>query len=72
MTLDEINKIIGNNIRRLRVKSGIAGVDLAKSIGVSRQHLNNYEKGQSISAVRLVILADRFKVSIEEFFKDEK
>lgn len=42
----DINKIIGDNIRRLRLAAGLSQGDLAELIGTTPQRLSKYETGR--------------------------
>ncbi len=46
MNTKEINKIIGNNIKKYRKGQGLTQGDLSKSLKISQQAVANYESGQ--------------------------
>lgn len=58
---------IGETIRRLRLEAGISQEGLAEKLGVSRQAVSKWEKGQSFpSTENLLTLAEIFRVSVDE------
>lgn len=66
-----INKNIGKQIRYLRVRENLTQSDLAAHLNISYQQIQKYEKGSSqISAVRLVLIAQFFDVSLDYFIQN--
>ena len=64
---------IGSRIRFLRNQQGYRAVDLAERIGITRQQLEKYEKGETrIHASRLWDIAVMMEVSPGWFFQDFK
>lgn len=69
--VDTFNKFIGNKIFSLRLGKGISRHELSKSIGVTHQQLQKYEKGENrVSAARLVLIAKALDV-IPGYFYEE-
>lgn len=69
--VDTFNKFIGNKIFSLRLGKGISRHELSKSIGVTHQQLQKYEKGENrISAARLILIAKALNV-IPAYFYEE-
>lgn len=69
----EINLIIGNNIRRTRLKAGIKAKALAAAIGATPGSMTSYEKGRTeISATRLILAADFLYVPVTALLPSEK
>jgi transcriptional regulator with XRE-family HTH domain len=69
--VDTFNKFIGNKIFSLRLGKGISRQELSKSIGVTHQQLQKYEKGENrVSAGRLILVAKALDV-IPAYFYEE-
>lgn len=69
--VDTFNKFIGNKIFSLRLGKGISRHELSKSVGVTHQQLQKYEKGENrVSAARLVLIAKALNV-IPAYFYEE-
>lgn len=65
----EVDRMVGENLRRLRMIKGVSQAELAEQIGVSFQQLQKYEKGiNRISAGMLYNFTKIFKVRADEFF----
>jgi len=65
----EINKIIGDKIRKFRQNKNITQEELADFLGVSTQAVSRYELGdRKVDNDILYKLADYFNVSIDNFF----
>ena len=61
MNEDEINKLIGENLRAARVKAGYKLKDVAERTGLTYQQVQKYELGQNrITAARVVLIAKVF------------
>ena len=66
---EELNKVIGINIKALRVKLGESQIDFAARFYISGQQLQKYETGQdSISAAKLWNMAKVTNHSINYFY----
>jgi transcriptional regulator with XRE-family HTH domain len=71
--VDTFNKFIGNKIFSLRLGKGISRHELSKSIGVTHQQLQKYEKGENkISAGRLILVAKALNVIPAYFYEELK
>lgn len=69
--VDTFNKFIGNKIFSLRLGKGISRHKLSKSIGVTHQQLQKYEKGENrISAARLILIANALNVLPAYFYEE--
>lgn len=54
-------------LRTLRRRQGLTQIEVAQSVGISRQALSNYERGlREPSLKSLIILSDLYKVSLDE------
>ena len=70
--INALNKRIAHNIRLYRIKRDLSRRDLAKSIDVSYQQVNNYESGDDkVGAARLYLIAKALKVSISKLIKND-
>lgn len=60
----ELQRIVGRNIRRLRLERGLSQEDLAAEIGVHRTYMGGVERGERNLTLRsLERLAGRLGVS---------
>ena len=72
--MNEIHKIIGQNVKRIRTSKNISQLSLSLAIGhkavgtISMAELNINKKHFNIE--HLVKIADVLEVDISEFFKD--
>ena len=67
---DELDRIIGANIRRKRVARGMTQAALGSCLSVTPQQVQKYERGESsIAAVNLVRLAVMVNCQLEEFLR---
>jgi transcriptional regulator with XRE-family HTH domain len=65
-----INAFISKNLIRLRAEKGFSLQKVGDFIEVSNQQISLFEKDKNrISAAQLYILAQKFEVDIDEFFK---
>lgn len=66
-------KEIGARIKKLRMRSGITQIELAKAIDVSQTHMSNIENGNTgISLYTAVKISRKLGCSIESFADKEK
>lgn len=66
----EINKYVGDKIRKRRLEINMSQNELAHLIGLTFQHVQKYEKGiNGISAGRLFSVAKAMNTSVEYFFE---
>lgn len=68
---EKLNSIVSRNLRTYRKRFHVKQKDLAHHMGCSPQHLVNFERGQRIDAVRLMLAAEKLGLRIEDFFKEE-
>ena len=60
---NRVNKIVGLNIRDLRIKRKWTQTQLAEKLRISFQQIGKYEKGQNgLSAIRLLQISKEFDV----------
>ena len=65
----KLDRLIGANIKRLRIARELTQGKLGEYLGVTFQQIQKYESGKnSISAASLAVLAVALKCRMEEFF----
>ena len=65
----EVNKNIGNSLRKLRKDKLITKPEMLRILNVSSQQLNKYENGTNrISASKLFVLLNELKISPNTFY----
>lgn len=70
--LREIERSVGENVKKVRANRKKTQADAAEFLGVSLQQIQKYEKGQNrISAGKLLLLSYHLNVPISSFFDDE-
>jgi Zn-dependent peptidase ImmA (M78 family)/DNA-binding XRE family transcriptional regulator len=68
-----MKNILSNKIKNARVLQGLSQQELADSVGVSKQMISKYEKGESIpSSSNLLKLGKSLKVKMDYFFTPDK
>ncbi|WP_119166529.1 helix-turn-helix domain-containing protein [Algihabitans albus] len=66
-----VDAYVGHRLRQRRVAVGLTQDKLAKSVGITFQQVQKYERGTNrIVASRLYELAQVLRVSVDYFFKD--
>ena len=71
--MEDYAKIVGGNIRDLRIRFGLSKCELARYIGVDSATIRNWENGKYYPiSVYLPAIADRFHVSIDYLFGMER
>lgn len=67
---NEIRKILGNNIRKLRLAKGLSQEQLAEAVGLERDSISSIETGRAFtSSETLAEFANHFNVEINYLFK---
>ena len=67
----EVNKNIGNLLRKLRKNKFITKSEMLRILNVSSQQLNKYENGiNRISASKLFVLLNELKISPNAFYNN--
>ncbi|MCW2257476.1 transcriptional regulator with XRE-family HTH domain [Providencia alcalifaciens] len=70
--MENINQIVGKEIRKRRKNLGLSGMELADLIGISQQQISRYERGEcNITLENLFSLAIALEVSLIYFLSDE-
>jgi transcriptional regulator with XRE-family HTH domain len=69
--VEDIQKRVGENIRRLRKDAGFTQDVFAERAGLNRAHMGEIERGESnITIQTLKIIADALGLKIAEIVKD--
>jgi transcriptional regulator with XRE-family HTH domain len=68
---ENFNKHLGSRLKLRRLALGLTQTKVAKSINVTFQQIQKYEKGTNgVSSTRLLQLSNYLKVPINYFFED--
>ena len=68
---NEVDVLVGQRLRELRMLAGLSQSDLAATIGLTFQQLQKYERGVNrISASKLYLLARHLNVPVAALFAD--
>lgn len=66
-----VSKMIGNNLRAIRLQHNLTQKQVAKYLGVSFQQLQKYETGKNqVSSSRLMQFHEIYGVPYDVFFQD--
>ncbi len=69
----QINEFIGNHLRYLRRMHGLTQEGIGRELSVAPQQIQKYEKGTNrLSAAKLYLLAEVFKMPIESFYPGQQ
>ncbi len=64
--------LLGNNIKKLRIKNGFSQIDFAKVVGVTQQCILQYEKGRiCIPVDNLYTICKKFNISFNDILTKE-
>lgn len=73
LTASEVDRLVGDRIRRRRILMGLTQDQLGESLGISYQQIQKYETGANrVSAGRLYLIGERLEVSPGWFFDPAK
>jgi len=73
LSAGEVDRLVGDRIRRRRILMGLTQDQLGESLGISYQQIQKYETGANrVSAGRLYLIAARLEVSPGWFFDPVK
>lgn len=68
---NDIDRLVGRNLRQLRLEAGLSLQELAGRIGLSHQQLQKYETAANrLSAGLLPAFAEALGVDVATFFED--
>lgn len=66
---DDVRRILGSNVRRLRKAAGLSQAELANRMGVDRAYVSGLELGErNPTIVTLWHLGQALKIDLGEFF----
>jgi len=72
MTVQELNTLVGQNIKHYRKLKGWYQKDLAKNIGVSNWMISRYESGATFPhPTNLLLLAFVLEVEVSQLFEKQ-
>ena len=70
---EDVRRMVGRNVKRLRVKVGLSQAALADRMGVDRAYVSGLELGQrNPTIVTLWHIAQALGVKLRLFFEEEK
>jgi len=70
---EDVRRMVGRNVKRLRVAAGLSQAELAERMGVDRAYVSGLELGQrNPTIVTLWHLAKALGVKLKPFFDEEK
>jgi transcriptional regulator with XRE-family HTH domain len=70
---DDVRRLVGHNVRRLRIAAGLSQAELAERMGVDRAYVSGLELGQrNPTIVTLWHIAKALGVRLRQFFDERK
>jgi transcriptional regulator with XRE-family HTH domain len=70
---DDVRRLVGRNVKRLRIAAGISQAKLAERMGVDRAYVNGLELGRrNPTIVTLWHVGEALGVRLRSFFDEEK
>jgi transcriptional regulator with XRE-family HTH domain len=70
---EDVRRMVGRNVQRLRVKAGLSQAALAERMGVDRAYVSGLELGQrNPTILSLWHVAEALGVKLQHFFQEEK
>jgi transcriptional regulator with XRE-family HTH domain len=70
---EDVRKLVGRNVKRLRIAAGISQAELAERMGVDRAYVSGLELGQrNPTIVTLWHLSKALSVKLQSFFHEKK
>jgi transcriptional regulator with XRE-family HTH domain len=70
---EDVRRMVGRNVRRLRIAAGLSQAELAERMGVDRAYVSGLELGQrNPTIVTLWHVAKALGVKLRPFFDEEK
>lgn len=69
---EDVRRLVGSNLRRLRFAIGISQAELAARMGVDRAYISGLERGQrNVTILSLWHVAQALDVKIGDFFVEQ-
>ena len=70
---EDVRRMVGRNVQRLRIAAGLSQAALAERMGVDRAYVSGLELGQrNPTVVTLWHIAEALGVRLQLFFREEK
>jgi transcriptional regulator with XRE-family HTH domain len=70
---EDVRRMVGRNVRRLRIAAGMSQAELAERMGVDRAYVSGLELGQrNTTIVTLWHIAEALGVKLRRFFDEDK
>jgi len=70
---EDVRRMVGRNVRRLRIAAGLSQAELAERMGVDRAYVSGLELGQrNPTVVTLWHIGKALGVKLRLFFDEEK
>lgn len=70
---EDVRRLVGRNVRRLRIAAGLSQAELAARMGVDRAYVSGLELGQrNATIVTLWHTAKALEVKLQAFFSEAK
>jgi transcriptional regulator with XRE-family HTH domain len=70
---EDVRRMVGHNVRRLRIAAGLSQAELAERMGVDRAYVSGLELGQrNPTIVTLWHIAKALGVRLRQFFDEKK
>jgi transcriptional regulator with XRE-family HTH domain len=70
---EDVRRLVGRNVKRLRIAAGLSQAQLAERMGVDRAYVSGLELGQrNPTIVTLWHLGEGLGVKLRMFFEEEK
>jgi transcriptional regulator with XRE-family HTH domain len=70
---EDVRRMVGRNVRRLRIAAGLSQAELAERMGVDRAYVSGLELGQrNPTVLTLWHIAKALGVKLRPFFDEEK
>ncbi|HUC49234.1 MAG TPA: helix-turn-helix domain-containing protein [Xanthobacteraceae bacterium] len=71
--VDNVDRIVGRNIRIQRLAKGLSQTELASSLGVTFQQVQKYEKGTNrVGSGRLLLISKALGIPLLDLFEGSK
>lgn len=70
---EDVRRLVGRNVKRLRIAAGISQAELADRMGIDRAYVSGLELGQrNPTVVTLWHICQALGVKLRSFFDEEK
>jgi transcriptional regulator with XRE-family HTH domain len=70
---DDVRRMVGDNVKKLRLSAGLSQAELANRMGVDRAYVSGLEQGQrNPTVISLWHVAKALDVPIGSFFDEQK